>query len=259
MLLNPYRFSATIDYGQPPVVAATLGMWLDATDNSTIQIQDNSVSSWTCKASGIQFTQPTLSNRPIIAAASPIALGAQSLDFGSGLRRFLTSPTGVSFSTPHTVFMVVRWGATSGQYRALSIYSGSGANSSPFQASQGVPYVLIFTSSTSAGLLQAAATGSTYTYTPTQGVPINTRGLAEFSIQQNNTNIQLLLNGQSLSVSRGGSNTWPVTTSYRNIGSNDSLYTTNGNIGEILIYSGTLSEAEKQSIRSYLKNKWGTP
>lgn len=255
MLLNPYRFPVPAPAGPP--VTAGLAMWLDASDNATIGITSGRVSSWSCKVTTTPYSQGNASYQPVLA--EPGAMALQSIDFGESALRILHSTTGLTIAPPTTTFMAMRWGNRNSTYSSLALYNGASTPGSPIQTGSGVPYILVFTSTNSYGVLQLAPTAATYTYGPSAGIAKGSRGIAEFVSAASNATSELLIDGTPVTGVWGGPDAWPASLTFKAIGSGDNLYQSNGQIGEILMYSGVMGSTDRALVRAYLKAKWGTP
>jgi hypothetical protein len=194
-----------------------LGLWLDASDTSTVEHVSNSVSEWRDKSaqenhatSTNSLFQPTLQNNILNSLPVLSFDGSDDVMTLSGSKTFQTFFL-VLNSRDGTNFSAWRWplGGYTSASNKLYIWFGINDNS--------------------------ALGGS--------NISINGDSTSNsFSPLINHKIVTVFLNS-------------PATRDDWKIGDGDSNW--NGNFGEIIAYSGTLSNIQTQKIEGYLAHKWG--
>jgi len=244
----------------PPV--AGYKVWLDASDTSTITQSGGAVSQWTDKsANAYTFTQATAGNKP--ATGTRTQNGRNVLDFDGG--DILSSSaaastwTFLSNNTQWTAFYAFKTDINS----FSTIFSTAAAQSSRI----GTTAYLNSPSAYSLGHETANGTEGSASLTNTSALN---------SIDSNFTYITLLsdannataANRSDLRVKQGSAiknnvkttatnNGTPTYTLEIGMASNLGAYGLDGMLGEILIYTSTLSAGDILSTQQYLASKWG--
>ena len=250
-----WPLSAVYDYLKPgvPITIPGLKLWLDADDSGTLTYTSGTnISTWSSKVGGTIYTttsavEPGLSSVP--------GLNKPAVLFPINQVSYLKTNNAASIGVPQTVFIVAHWATITSTYASIGLTATDMTNA--LQGATGVPYVILYTSTAGNGLPQLAVSGSGYTFSST-GIPENSAGLLEYTFNTNMTDSNIALNGSNLTRTTGTA-TSPSTVSYNVIGTSDTLYKSGGAFAEILVYEGILTESQKTTIRTYLKNKWGTP
>ena len=233
MPMNPKTLRPRVSGFNPESISG-LAMWLDAADSSTITLDAGAVSEWRDKAIGSTFVQTTPNNRP----GQTTINGRNALLFdGSNDTLSCVSP----FTTyPLSMFFVQRIIAHTNFGMTYTV-----GNVNDFNLRQN--------GLTGQLMIQMAATAATYGHTV-----LSTTAAQLISVVYESTfaNSVGYLNNAALTPS-GGTFSQPTLSGTHYIGTRDGGFPMNGYIGEILIYSKTVSTLERSRISQYLGKKWG--
>ena len=229
MSMNPRLLRPTAS-GFSPRSISGLALWLDASDGSTVLLNDTAVSRWNDKSgNGKDFTQPTANNQPSYANTQN---GKKVVTF-DGSNDLMTSVSTIALGTGgYTVFVVC---FHAGGFHIM--LEGGGLN--PYLSSR---------PSGNGGLAHYDGanelTGSAGSYS------LNTWFVAEFVISP--ASVILSVNGTQIGSGAGTSRAANI--SY--LGGSSAGFLWNGRFAEVLIYGSALS-AQRSAIRRYLGSKWG--
>jgi hypothetical protein len=229
-------------------VSANIGYWLDATDALSITESSGSVSSWRDKSgNGLNFSQDTSNQRPILIL--DINTGKPFVRFDGVDDVLRTTNSFFVGKTAFTIFWVFKWytGSTT-DYEpimtttntALTTDNGSFHYVNP--SNNGASYPLYVSNTPN-----AYESGNTYV----DGVTYVMDGIAGSGVY---------------TICRNGApeGTLAITTAPQSPAnaviqiahqSSPTRYA-KFDIGEIIVFSSTLSEADKLSVRNYLNKKW---
>ena len=244
-----------------PTSITGLQLWLDASDSATLfdattggslVAADGTVARWEDKSGNARhFTQATSANRPSRKTSQINSLDALLYDGSNDLLTRASEAWAVTY--PLTVFAVFRAVSLGAAYNTLWDFYTSTAG----------------THAGHAGLIKSNGKSAIYA-TVTAGGDANYdgNGSVTYSTATNYVFTASLQNGSI--ATRGNSSTdgsySAATTMRTNVGSDllevgaSAKYSryTNWAIGEILVYSGvTLSTADRDTLETYLKDKWG--
>jgi hypothetical protein len=239
MPMNPRLLVPRAAGGFDPRKISGIQLWLDAADSSTITV-DTGVSEWRDK-SGVgskSFVQAIGNDQP--ATGTETLNGKNVLVFdGSNDSLSISSPP-MSTSMPLSLFIVQR--IVSGTNFGMSYTAGTGNNFNVRQAS-------------TLGRIEIIATvAGSVTIFPTSSVGLNE--VVTLIFPSGSTNNRIYRSGELVSLG-ASPQAKPTLTGTHYIGRrSDGLYA-NLWVAEILAYSADLSDAERESVESYLGNKWG--
>jgi hypothetical protein len=245
-----------------PRSIANLRLWLDAADVSTISATSNDVTQWTDKSgNSYAFTQGTSSKRPKSGTRTHNSLNVIDFD---GTDDILTSNASASTwkffhdGTEYTIFVAaVQDNQNNGAL--LSTNSGSFGN-------VGAIHLLGATKSLSTGV--ATGNGSVRvidTGTATDFADLTTFSYASWTLKPSNATAseRVAFRWKNGTASKPNTNTGAVSTSdpsqTLSIGHTETFLNIplNGAIGEIIVYTSALSDSNRATIDTYLRNKWG--
>ena len=225
-----------------PTTVSGIQLWLDANDNTTLQLSSTTVNQWNDKSGkGYNATQYGLTTAVTYSANGFNKLPAISFTSGQGL--IANSPSG-TFSTSITLFAVF---STTGSSTYTTVINKTNNNlAAPFDPYN--QYVYYGNGSSSAS---------------TTGYNLNTLNtLNLFSISYNvpsanNITIQEYLNGTS-QLNFSGTGVYGDTVNNIYIGLRaDRVTTFVGVMSEIIVYNTNLTTTQRQNIEGYLAQKWG--
>ena len=229
--------------GFNPKSISGLALWLDATD-STSYTTATGVSEWRDKSgNGRTFSQSTGNNQPTVSANAQNGKAALTFD---GTNDSFSGPVTFSLTSTHSVFVVVNptvrkiASFLAGAVSAELIY---GDGSASFSGSKFGAF----------GVGRAVYGGGTITTGAYQVVSVVCSGSTLPA------NLSMWTNGSGGAVSVVTSGTAPAAalTAPLTIGTSASSQFWNGSIGEMLIYSRSLSDTERLTVERGLGKKWG--
>lgn len=232
MLVNSYRFGGA---AFTPLSVAGCVLWHDASDTSSITSSGGAVSQWNDKsASGWHVTQSTAAEKPTTGANTQNGRNTISFDGGDLLRHGSTTTVPAS---NYTIFMAFKKTGANLGFEAAPVTLTSGNSPRPFDAYNGIR----FSYGTGGG-----------------GYP-DVRSITSFSVllsRDTSNTLSEYVNGVFAKAASGSlTNTSQVLT----IGSRgDSFTRLRGDVGEIIIYNSSISNADANTVGSYLAAKWGT-
>jgi hypothetical protein len=108
--------------GFNPKSIASLSVWLDASDASTLVLNGGNVSEWQSKVGSVVFSQGTAASQPALLLAQLNAKNVVSFDGVSGV---LESSSPAVSGTPCTLVFVAKWRLASDGIAAVFGQSGS--------------------------------------------------------------------------------------------------------------------------------------
>jgi hypothetical protein len=232
----PLRVSAIRPRFSPRQIAG-LALWLDGNDSASLTLVSSAVSEWKDKASGKVFAQTTANNRPTLTTIN----GKTALAFDGSNDTLSCSEPFTAY--PASLFFVQR----------IVAYTN---------------YGMTYTAgdSNNFNLRQNALFGSLQLQHPSSGVgyseqtPFSTEDAQVVSVVYPSPLIDSVayINGSLLNIAGGTFSQEPIfsgTTHW--IGSRANSFFLNGYIGEILVYTKTVSATERSAIHKYLGKKWG--
>lgn len=244
--------------------------WFDASDSTTVTLEGGGpeVRRWENKNNATTFnaSQQTLADQPEVVTADLNGLDVISFD---GTSQHFTLPLSNVFD--FTLFVV-------GLYNAGSDI-GTWFAATGFEDSFGGPDCRVHQTNTVGpqGTLVTARNGVDIS-TTADSLTVGTYGLVEYAglIAPSEGRLETGIDGDVTVVFNGDTSNdhWdddrqlfgespPILAAIgrRNAGINGaaSFDYLDGRIAEILLYTSVLSEDDRSSVRSYLKNKWGLP
>ena len=251
----------------PAELGASLALWLDADDASTITLNGSTVSQWSDKSSNaIPFSQPTASSQPSYGASG---LAKNTLNF-DGVDDVLDGDdvldsvwTGAAWQ----IFLVAKNNAADTSNGAIL----AKVSNSPLNLRQFASYLRVNRSQ-----LITLYTPDTANYTVVNGSTVIADSQWVFSSQaytdtgtgSSNTTerVEIVVDGaeqtEVVNASSGSLETIKDTESHLSIGGiiadgTQSSGFLNGSVGEIIVTSTITSLADRQRIEGYLAWKWG--
>ena len=229
--------------GFSPTSIAGCALWFDAADATTFTLNGALVSSWRDKSgNGYSVGQSTPSNQPTYAANLLNSLPGIQLSLSTYLYQLGSSmPTFASASTI-TVFMVAKNGSTysSAAWNIVNTMWFTGANTATYR------YHFSFALGATAGV----------TIYPNQGavVPLGSNAIIGFTLAA--SGISVNVNG-NLTTFSGSAPTSASDSTWFMFGDARNSYTTDVNIYEFIGFTTTLTTTQRQTVESYLAQKWG--
>lgn len=236
-------------------------LWLDASDASTITSSGGFVSQWTDKSSNAYtFTQPTSTKQP---ATGTRTINSKNVIKFDGVNDNLVSTSAASVwnlfhdATAATVFMVLSLDANQDQPLLTTSNDTTNIGMWFYTRTTGTSFGSAILNGTSNKFV-ALEYSNTATYTASTPLVIATVWDAANATAANR--LKFYKNSgaedgtfQQTDVTYTSSNAayplwigaWPLSNAF------------NGVIGEIVIYPGVLSDANRNSVSDYLKTKWG--
>lgn len=218
-------------------VSTNVELWLDADDSSTITLNGSTVSQWDDKSgNNYHISQATASNQPTYV--SSVLNGRNIVRFDGNDELLNGSATVVGGSTNRTVFIV--FNSTAGSLTYGVFLGDSTSNGQSFGISREI------------------------------AVRVNNgnRVWSTGAINSTHSIVTIALDGTSttdLSAWKNGSSLTASSTSVQTINTAAGIIVGNGTVGgdltgdvaEVIVYSSALSTSDRESVESYLSNKWG--
>jgi hypothetical protein len=227
-----------------PTSITGCALWFDAADATTFTLNGSTVASWRDKSSnGYSVGQATTSNQPTYATNILNGLPGIQLSLSTYLYQVGSSMPAFASASAITVFMVAKNGSTysSAAWNLVNTMWFTGASDATYR------YHFSFALGSTPGV----------TIYPNQGavVPLGSNALIGFTLAASgvsvNVNGSLTTFGGSTPTSASNS-TWFMFGDARN-----SSYTTDINIYEFIGFTTTLTTTQRQTVESYLTQKWG--
>jgi hypothetical protein len=225
--------------GFDPRSIAELRLWLDATDSSTFSISSGSITQWNDKSTGAYHaTQSIGLNQPAYVASG---INGRPVVRFDGVNHFLqNSAWFVVGSSPVTIFMAIKVTNPSNA-RLVCEFGGTSAGARIFFTGE-----------------RAVRFGNGNVF---WGNPMTTAAIATFrSTSAEYGTFAAWTNGLFLSqVSSGSpSNTYNLTQATYSIGVSAAGGSySQQDLGEFLVYTKSLSDAERERVEAFLLAKWG--
>ena len=218
---KPIPYFATFSPTQFPGCA----LWLDAADSSTVT-GTAPITGWTDKSGNARTV--TITSGPTYGSTT--RNGKNTMSFNNNV---ISSSIASAVGTGDFTLIAVWYQSSAGTNTVLSL--GTPASSSQSLGYSGNKY----------NFYQYGSIESAYTTTPTFVIQVGTR---ISSVKK------LYITGNAGTTPASDSFNQTVTTV--TIGKGDNFAIT-GEIGEIMVYTGTMSDTSRQSLESYLAQKWG--
>lgn len=236
---DTWKRAALSTWSELPVTA-NLELWLDANDSSTITLNGSTVSQWDDKSGNdYHVSQGTASNQPTLTSNVLNSKNILRFDGGDWLENLVATPVGGS--TNRTIFIVFNYTGSSIDYPLyLGTASASPSNGTVFGVSQEIA--------------ARVANGSR---------------VFNDSVSSSHSIVSLILDGTTtsdLSAWKNATSLGVSSTSNQTINTGSRFYVGGastvgswlaGDIAEIIIYSSALSTSDRESVESYLSDKWG--
>ena len=231
--------------GFSPKDVATLAVWLDFADSSTLFQNDNGTTAATAagdpvgyvadkSGAGRNATQSTGNNRPAVSSGTQNGLRGLTFDNDNDLLS-LGNLSGV-FTSEATAFVVFALAAQDTFYSLLN--TGVGFAHTMFFDSVPKSFEGSWRTARINGL--------------TSVLPLSNLDARIYSIEASSSYVTRV-NGV---VDVSTSNTYSVGSTYQIGGHSTSGYL-NGTIYEVLLYSSVLSESNRKAVEAYLTKRWG--
>lgn len=226
----------------PAELGASLALWLDADDASTITLNGSTVSQWSDKSgNGRNATQGTAANQPTYTASG--LNGKPVLTWGANSISSLV--TAFTLNHPLSVYSVAQANAPTNAVRAIV---GSGYVSYALGTLTASPATYAY------ALWNPFLNGGAYINNAATTNPVIVGSTTE-SNDENTWNTYV--NGSNAGQAIWSTGT-PDAPSFIRIGySGAAAEYWHGTIGEVVICSTTLSTTDRQRIEGYLAWKWG--
>lgn len=256
---TPGIYTGTSFNPDTDVTSASLAMWIDPSDIRYSSITTGTYNSITCRKTGTVFSQATPANAPTEnLTAAPTK--QRVMWFGLGANTWVVNATGIAYTVPCHMFIVSAWGNRSATWFGHGIGNATGGNWLSTNPG-GTFYWATYADSSSAQkpYLQMQTAVGTGLYTTTFMQPQNSIYVVDGIATGNVTADAIYANSASVPVTRYGTTYTNALAIVKMLGTTDATYHPGGGYGEVLLYNGTLSTADKAAIRAYLKAKWGTP
>ena len=232
---DTWKRAALSTWSELPVTA-NLELWLDANDSSTITLNGSTVSQWDDKSGNdYHVSQGTASNQPTLTSSVLNSKNVLRFDGGDYLTNASATPVGGS--TNRTIFVVFNYTGSDIRY-AFMLGPSAGSAGDNFGITQEIAVRVQF-----GNRIWSSSVGSSHSI-----VSIVLDGTST-------TDISAWQNGTSLGVSSTLSNTVNTQSSFGVGGQGASMLI--GDVAEVLVYSSALSTSDRESVESYLSNKWG--
>lgn len=255
MAMNP-RLLRPLASGFNPKSIAGLGMWLDASVDSSLTLNGNTVSEWRdLSGNGRHVSQGTAASQP--NAVNRTQNGRRVLDYAGGQQLLGNAATlGLLRNVGGaTIIAAVKWDALSTLslgYTPFIVTSGSGATSARATLAS-VPPVL---DSLSAGGRRLDADS----FARADGTGTTSPRIASAVFDYANSDAFIyaegVLRGSNTSFQTAG-NTSDTDSLAVSVGSGNGANFMDGWIGELLVWPRVLTDAERQRVERYLGKKFG--
>lgn len=240
---NSWKRAALSTWSELPVTA-NLELWLDANDSSTITLNGSTVSQWDDKSgNNYHVSQGTASNQPTYVTS---VLNSKNIVRFDGVNDIISNASAqpVAGSASRTIFYVFSCNSTfNGSNQEYGLYFGlaSPANGGVIAISQ---ELAVRVSNGYRVFNQSNDDGSH----------------AIISAVQNGTNVSnysMWKNGSALSATSTVSRALNIEAGI-SVGAHPAISNwLDGDIAEVIVYSSALSTSDRESIESYLSDKWG--
>jgi hypothetical protein len=242
-------FSSLATAWTPASLGASLALWLDADDASTITLNASTVSQWNDKSGNARHaSQASAANQPLYSATGLNSKPTLSFD---GLNdHLLASYSSVNFSGA-SIFVVARLNSTSSANAGLVTLS-DGTN--PDYLTNGI---LAWSSGYSGGLPSGADSRYNNSFVGVNNQTLATNTIYTYSFISNSG---IWIDGALRFA--GDNGTSPIPNTLTGIGSRLSLngQATNFSkslISDVIIINSIVSTTDRQKLEGYLAWKWG--
>jgi hypothetical protein len=239
-LASKWKLTSAYPIAITPLSIPNCRLWLDAADSTKIT-GSSPVTAWLDKSSN---------------AYSFTGTGAVTSNLGSAANRslffngssYLTNNS-LSITNPYTVFTVAYQTSNTGSYQRIL----NGLSNTSYDAN-------LFVGCLGSNVAVFIGTGPGGWNDVNSNTPA-TNSLSNWTLITATVSAGTVItyaNGNTLNSKSGNT---ALTMSGLNVGGGSGTLTTsgqswNGHIGEVIVYSGVLSTAQRQSIEGYLSNKW---
>jgi hypothetical protein len=213
-------------------------LWLDAADASTLTLSNNTVAQWADKSGNSNnATQPIGSNQPAYS---------NSFIFLNGVNQFFNVNLDFLAGVSHNSFIVLR------NFNYTNIYGSANGDSGNRSLHVGFQF---------AGAYRMNYWGNDWYPAIRSNYRVNQINLLNFN-WINDTSKIIYANGglESNIAQRGIIGTMAGGGRIGNVANSTNAFSPafiNANIYEILMYTGTLTTAQRQQVEGYLASKWG--
>lgn len=247
--------SRSIGRGLDPRNISGLSVWYDAADASTITLNGSAVSQWNDKSgNGLHASQSTANNQPAYLTNDRNGLATVSFD---GSNDSLVTSSFADGWTAFTSFAVIANVGIGGGGIGLGVFwtrSTDRQRSIVIVATNNTPPVSIrgHLLQSSVNDYDCAAFGSnnTYYYMTNQWDGTTSERSTAFTARTSGT--------ARTNTTSGALTSSNVANTVLRLGNrSDGTRGYNGKIGELIVYSSSLSTAARDAVEEYLKTKWG--
>jgi hypothetical protein len=239
MPMNPRLLVPRAAGGFDPRQITGLSLWLDAADSATLSVSSGSVSQWRDKSGNSHHAaQGTGLNQPDYIASG---LNGKPVVRFDGVNHFILGSQAVIGTNPVTVFFVGKTGGTSAT--AYIAYLGAGAGANMFFSGD---RAVRFGNGNRIWNTGPLTTATLATYRNTS---------AQYDTFQSWDKGSLL----TPSSTSSGTNSYNISAVIFGLGGNPTggVNLSAGDIGEFLVYTRSLSDAERERVEAALLRKWG--
>jgi hypothetical protein len=236
----------------PPDIAS-LSVWLDASDASSLVLNSGNVSEWQSKVGSVVFSQGTAVSQPALLAAELNAKNVVSFD---GIEGFLQADSPAVSGTPCTIVVVAKW--KNGNDGIAAVFGQTG---SQLVLYNGNPATLATAATTSHSASGAGSNVFMATFRLYNGVDMDTfepAPLAEWLVVAavaNEGQSRIFFNN-ALKVTGNAGAGLVGGDAYLGAYVDGSDYTA-VDVAEVLTFNAELTLQERSDLHTYLFDKWG--
>jgi hypothetical protein len=257
MIPNLIVGTASVEPGFSPADIANLQAWYDAADTATISVSGTAVTQWNDKsANGYNVTQGTGARRPTSGVNTQNGKNVISFD-GNDLLQAATASnwTFINNATGATIFFAIYFNASAVENTVLAT-AFSSAHTGFFSSKSGSDILV--------GLVYRGVASTETSVLVSGSLPDNSAKYVSMVLDNANATAanRLIFKINGGSNITGNTSTASLSTSAPFqpliIGAYDSAGSggLNGNVCEVIIYSGQLAAGDITAVNSYLASKW---
>ena len=250
---HPYRWDGTAVGGvklwRPDELGASLALWLDAEDTSSITLNGSKVSQWSDKSGNARHaSQATASVQPTYTTAG---LNGKSVVRFSTSAQFIFTNTKFGSAAQRSVFSLNTYTATpqyqyvwhqeSSETSGAALVFRAQSNFSDWQQNDTISWADGYSSGNDPRFISNGVTGD------------GSAAIHEVSLGSQES--QLRINGASANARVQLTGAWPNIARRFSVGRDSQSL--NGDVAEIIYVDGAVSTTDRQKVEGYLAWKWG--